>query len=182
MLRDVAQLVARHVRDVEAVGSSPAIPTPKKPLVNARGFFYDRFTPFPPKIAVILVKTTAMKNPAYNTVMPYLILPGAIRFLEFAREVFGARVLEKVMRDEQLIMHGEVQIGESIIMFADATETFVVQTTGLFVNVDDADAVYKKALAQGASAVTPISDQPYGRSGGILDPTGNTWWITSGAR
>lgn len=27
ILRDVAQLVARHVRDVEAAGSSPVIPT-----------------------------------------------------------------------------------------------------------------------------------------------------------
>jgi PhnB protein len=27
--------------------------------------------------------------------------------------------------------------------------------------------------------VLPLSDQNYGRSGGVKDPAGNIWWITS---
>jgi uncharacterized glyoxalase superfamily protein PhnB len=45
--------------------------------------------------------------------------------------------------------------------------------------VDDADKTYETALNNNAITVTEISDQSYGRSGGVKDLFGNTWWITS---
>jgi uncharacterized glyoxalase superfamily protein PhnB len=115
----------------------------------------------------------------YQTVMPYLILKNAAAFIEFTQKVFNAKVLNKHMRDDTIIIHAEVKIGDSIIMFADSTEQYAQQPTGFFIYVDDADDVYNNALANGASAVTPVSDQPYGRSGGAKDAFGNTWWITT---
>lgn len=115
----------------------------------------------------------------YNTVMPYLIINNAEGFLKFTQEVFGAIEKMKVMRDETTIMHAEIKIGESCIMFAGANEQFGVQNAGLYINVADADATYKKALEAGATSVMEPSDQSYGRSGGVKDPSGNTWWITS---
>ena len=50
---------------------------------------------------------------------------------------------------------------------------------GLFIYVEDADETYKKAIEEGATVVTTLSDQAYGRSGGVKDPFGNTWWITA---
>ena len=120
------------------------------------------------------------KIPAnYQTVMPYLIIKDAAKFITFTENVFAATQGHKAMRDENAIMHGEVVIGESIIMFADATEQFQIQNAGMFVYVADADEAYQKAIDEGASIVSPLSDQPYGRSGGVKDPFGNTWWITS---
>ena len=49
----------------------------------------------------------------------------------------------------------------------------------LMINVDDADATYQDALNNGATVVTTLADQSYGRSGGVKDAFGNTWWITS---
>ena len=115
----------------------------------------------------------------YNTVMPYLILKNASQFIDFMTEVFEAEVTYKAMRDEKTIMHAELKIGDSKIMFADATEQWRVQPANLFIYVDEADVVYNKAKLKGAEAVTPMSDQSYGRSGGVKDPFGNTWWITS---
>lgn len=121
-----------------------------------------------------------MKIPQnYQRVMPYLILENASDFIGFTQKVFGAKETEKVMRDENTIMHAEVMIGESTIMFADATEKFKVSNSGLFVYVEDADETYKSALKNGGSVVTELANQPYGRSGGIKDPFGNIWWITS---
>ena len=40
--RDVAQLVARHVRDVEAAGSSPVISTKKTNALSNRAFVVKR--------------------------------------------------------------------------------------------------------------------------------------------
>ena len=115
----------------------------------------------------------------YQTVMPYLIIKDAAKFIEFTERVFGAIKGYIAMRDENIIMHGEVMIGESTIMFADAAEQFQMRAQGLFVYVADADETYNKALSEGATVVTPLSDQPYGRSGGIKDPFEITWWITS---
>lgn len=115
----------------------------------------------------------------YQTIMPYLIVKNAANFLAFTQKVFNAEEKIKHMRDEQIIMHAEVMIGESIIMFADSTGQHTERTAGMFVYVENADETFKKALDEGATSLTPLSDQPYGRSGGVLDPFGNTWWITT---
>jgi PhnB protein len=119
------------------------------------------------------------KHSRYQTVMPYLIVKDAEKFIAFVKDVFDARETYKAMRDVNTIMHGEVMIKESTIMFADATAEYASQSAGLFVYVDDADVTYEKAIASGATIITELSDQPYGRSGGVKDPFGNTWWITS---
>ncbi|WP_421978678.1 VOC family protein [Roseivirga seohaensis] len=122
-----------------------------------------------------------MKIPeGHQSVMPYLILPEAENFSEFAKQVFDAKVsLTRLREDEKTIMHSELIIGNSTIMFAGATEQFSPQTANLFVYVDNADETYKKALDNGASSVMGLSNQDYGRTCGVLDPFGNTWWITS---
>ena len=117
--------------------------------------------------------------PGFQRVMPYLVINNATAFFIFMKKVFDAAEKIKIMRDDTHIMHGELQIGESTIMFADSTEDFKVQTAGLFVYVQDADETYNKALEEGATSLTEISDQDYGRTGGVTDPFGNVWWITS---
>jgi PhnB protein len=114
----------------------------------------------------------------YTRVTPYLIVENAAAFIEFTQKVFGAEERFKAMRDEQLIMHAEISIGGSVIMVADATELYKSQPAGLFIYVDDCDAVYKNALANGATSKSEPADQSYGRSAGVNDAFGNTWWIT----
>ena len=115
----------------------------------------------------------------YQTVMPYLIVQDAEKFMTFMKEVFGAVEVYKAMRDEHVIMHGEVTVGDSTIMFADATDQFGTRPAGMFIYVADTDATYQKALDAGAIGVMPPADQPYGRSCGIRDPFDNDWWPTS---
>ena len=117
--------------------------------------------------------------PDYQQVMPYLIIKDAPAFMKFMEDIFGAKEKMKHMRDEGVIMHAEITVGESVIMFADSTADYVPTTGGFFIYVPDADATYNKAIAAGASSIMPVSDMPYGRSGGIKDPFGNTWWPTT---
>jgi PhnB protein len=114
----------------------------------------------------------------YQQIMPYLIVNNASGFLDFTKTVFDAEEKLKHMRDADTIMHAEIQIGVSVIMFADTTPEYPPQTAGLFIYVDHADDVYRKALEAGAVGIMEVADQPYGRSGGVQDPFGNTWWIT----
>lgn len=115
----------------------------------------------------------------YQTIMPYLIVENAAEFLKFTKKVFGAEEKHKTMRTETLIMHAEISIGGSVIMFADATPEHLKLGAGLFAYVDNCDVVYQQALANGATAIMVPADQSYGRSAGIADPFGNTWWLTS---
>ncbi|MDO3644628.1 VOC family protein [Mucilaginibacter sp. L3T2-6] len=115
----------------------------------------------------------------YQQLMPYLIVENASKFIDFTRNVFGATEKFKTMRDERTIMHAEVSIGDSVIMFADATEQYLPQNAGMFLYVDDCDEIFNKAIDNGATEIMPPADQSYGRSAGIKDPFGNAWWITS---
>jgi len=122
-------------------------------------------------------KPTIPEN--YQTIKPYLILKDAAKFIDFAVGVFDATLMVSEKRQDASIMHAEVRIGESTIMLADSSSSFGVCTAGLFVYVENADDTYSKAIHSGAIVIMEPADQPYGRSCGILDPFGNTWWITT---
>ncbi len=115
----------------------------------------------------------------YQTITPYLIVKNAAAFIEFTQKVFNAQLLNKHMRDEKIIQHAEIKIGNSIIMFADSVEQYAPQPAGFFIYVDNADDAHKSALNNGAVSITEVAEQSYGRSGGVKDAFGNTWWITS---
>ena len=115
----------------------------------------------------------------YQQVMPYLIVPQPEALLQFAKEVLGATE-KMIMKDEDgTFRHCELLVGESVIMFSVSMEGMPPYPAGLFVYVADADAAYEKALQLGAVSVMPVADQPYGRSGGVRDTNGNTWWLTT---
>lgn len=115
----------------------------------------------------------------YQRVMPYLILKNAAAFENFMKNVFDATEKYKAMRDDNTIMHAEVRVGESVIMFAESGDQFEPNTAGMFIYVEDVDATYKKALAEGATSKMEPATMDYGRSSGVSDPFGNVWWITS---
>ncbi|NIG54919.1 VOC family protein [Chitinophaga sp. Cy-1792] len=118
-----------------------------------------------------------MKIPeGYNQVMPYLILPDGEKFFDFTAKVFGATEKERSFLDN-VFKHGEIMIGNCCIMFSSTKDDWQPQPAGLFIYVADADQTFKKALENGCETVMEVTDQPYGRSGGVKDPFGNTWWI-----
>jgi uncharacterized glyoxalase superfamily protein PhnB len=114
--------------------------------------------------------------PHYNRLMPYLIIPTAFKFIDFMKNVFGATEQVIVPRSEGLIMHGELRIGESVIMFADTTDTINAKPAGIFIYMDKVDALYAKALAAGATSLMQPTRQEYGYTCGFHDPFGNDWW------
>lgn len=115
----------------------------------------------------------------YQTVMPYLILKDAPGFLSFTQKLLGAKELQKIMADDGEIMHAEIKIGDSTIMFGESNARWKPQPAGLYIHVEDCDKSYKKALELGAESVMEPSDQNYGRAAGVKDPFGNTWWLTT---
>ena len=122
-----------------------------------------------------------MKIPSqYNRVMPYMIIPNASAFIVFMKEVFGAEEQIIVPREEGVIMHGELRIGDAVIMFADVTDQFTARPCGVFIYVESVDDTYKKAIAAGAISVMEPGKQSYGYTCGFKDAFGNDWWPCEG--
>jgi PhnB protein len=117
--------------------------------------------------------------PGYNQVMPYLILDDPERFFEFTKTVFDAVEKSRHTDATRGLVHGEVLIGKACIMFGGRSGDWPPMTSGLFVYVSDADAYFTKAIGAGATVVMELTNQEYGRTCGVKDPCGNTWWITS---
>ncbi len=116
----------------------------------------------------------------YLPIMPYLIIPNAKAFVTFMKTVFGAEEQLLIDRSETLIMHGELRIGPAVIMFADATEQFKERAAGMFIYVEGVDAIYAKAMANGATTLMTPVKQEYGYTAGFQDAWDNQWWIVEG--
>ena len=119
--------------------------------------------------------------PQYNRLMPYLIVPGAYSFIDFMKVVFGATEQLIVPRSEGVIMHGELRIGDGVIMFADTTEEIGARPAGMFIYVENVNETYARALAARAiSAMEPVK-MDYGYTCGFKDVFGNDWWPVEAA-
>jgi len=119
-----------------------------------------------------------MKIPAhYNQIMPYLMVKTGAEFIAFTKEVFGATEQLIVPRPDGSVMHGELRIGEGVIMFADANEDYKPVANGLCLLVESADETHRKGLAAGAFSIQEPGDMEYGRGAGFQDKFGNTWWL-----
>jgi PhnB protein len=125
--------------------------------------------------------------PGYQTVTPYIVFRDAAKAIDFYKQAFGATERMRQKKNGK-IAHAEIQIGNSPIMIVDEFPDFPymrgAQTLGgspvhIFLSVDDADAVAAKALAAGAKTIMEMSDKDYGRTGGVEDPFGLIWWITT---
>lgn len=121
----------------------------------------------------------------HHTLTPYLIVKDGAAALEFYAAAFGAIIGEKMMTPDGRVMHAELQIGDSPVMLgehqgvvAEATPNYA--PVSLYAYVEDADAVFAKAIAAGAQEVAPMESKFYGnREGGVADPFGVTWWLAT---
>ena len=110
--------------------------------------------------------------------MPYIIINDASAFLEFTKKVFNAS--EQIIvsgEGERKIMHGEIKIFDAVIMFADKPEGLTERPCGMFIYVENVDAVYEKAMTEKAMSLMPPMQQEYGYTAGFQDAFGNQWWI-----
>jgi PhnB protein len=117
----------------------------------------------------------------FRTLTPYLLVPGAANLINFYKEAFGAEEIFRVPRPGgNLIMHAEVRIAGSMVELADATAEFKPRASSNILYVPDVDAVFHRAVEEGATSLAAPADRPWGdRDGAVKDPGGNTWYITT---
>jgi uncharacterized glyoxalase superfamily protein PhnB len=116
----------------------------------------------------------------FHTVVPYLTVDDAGGMLKFIEQAFDGKVTYCMKSDDGAVRHAEAKIGDSMVMVGQARDDWKSKSVNLCLYVPDCDAVYKKALTAGAKVVREMATQFYGdRTGGVEDPQGNTWWIST---
>ena len=105
---------------------------------------------------------------------------GAVEFLAFLRQAFGAEVTHKNEGRDGSIGHAKIGIGDSVVECSEAHGEWGARPMALHLYVPDADAGYHAALSAGAKSLSEPKDQPYGeRSGNVIDGWGNHWYIAT---
>ena len=79
------------------------------------------------------------------------------------------------------VMHAEFRIDDSVVMVGDAGGQWPAIPTFVHVYVDDVDQTYRRALDSGGVSVQAPQQRPgdADKRGGVRDPGGNTWWIST---
>ena len=127
-----------------------------------------------------IMKKNSYIPKGYNAVMPALAFKGADAAINWYVKVLGAKEKMRFDNPDKTIGHAEITIGDSVVFLADenlqynkSPKTLNGNSVNLCVYVQDADAVIKKAVDNGAKLIMPAADQFYGdRSGRFEDPFG----------
>jgi uncharacterized glyoxalase superfamily protein PhnB len=107
----------------------------------------------------------------YRSVTPRLVVADVAAQVRFLRDVFDARGEVEPGRP------AEVRIGDSVVMISSTDERDPFPAF-LYVYVDDADEVFRRATDAGAEVIEAPLDTPYGdRRAMVRDPSGNIFQI-----
>jgi PhnB protein len=115
-----------------------------------------------------------------TSIAPWITVGDTATALAFYRDAFAATELERTEDP-----HGTVIVAHLAI---DGADFWVQHESGLepprqeeairmILSVDDPDAVYGRALAAGAVAITPVYEGHGWRIGRVADPGGHHWEI-----
>ena len=116
----------------------------------------------------------------YHTVTPFLLVKEASKVIEFLKKAFGAVESSRHTLPDGSIMHAEIRIGDSNVMLAEASAKWPAMPSMLYLYVQDVDSIYKKAVQAGGKSLREPTNEFYGdRSAGVMDASGNQWWIAT---
>jgi uncharacterized glyoxalase superfamily protein PhnB len=125
-----------------------------------------------------------------STIMPALRYHDAPAAIEWLCNVIGFERHAIFPGDNGTIAHAELTLDGGMIMLGSERDDEYgrgfkspgalggVETRSAYIVVPDADAVYARATAAGATIVRPMEDTHYGsREFGMKDPEGHSWSV-----
>lgn len=112
-------------------------------------------------------------------VTPFLHPIGAAGLIEFMKQAFAAAEISREQSPEGMIHHAVVRIGDSMIEMGEAHGDAQPMPPALFVNVENLEETYERALSAGATSLQAPTTQGYGRTAWVKDAWDNTWYLTA---
>lgn len=126
-----------------------------------------------------------------HSVTPHLVCAGAADAIAFYTKAFNAIELSRLPGPDGKVMHAQIRIGDSIVMLVDempdcgalSPKALKGTPVTLHLYVEDANAVFARAVAAGASVKFALEDTFWGdRYGVVEDPFGHHWSIATHIR
>lgn len=125
-------------------------------------------------------KGDSYKSPGAPTVQPYMHPLRAEPVVHFLKQAFGAVDLGRHTSPDGVVHHATLKIGDGAFEMGEAQGPYQPMPGMFYLYVPDVDALYRRALAAGATSLYEPTDMPYGdRVGGVKDPFGNEWCIAT---
>lgn len=120
------------------------------------------------------------KPDGHPDVSVYLMANEADAVIDFAKRFLGGELLRAGRRADGTLSHGEIQIGDSIVMISQANEQYPGFPVWLHVYVKDVDATFEQAKAAGVTVIQePSSGGDGDRRAGLQDGSDNIWWVST---
>ena len=124
-----------------------------------------------------------------RTLTPELFCAGAADAIEFYKKAFGAVEVMRFPGPDGKLMHSEIRIGDSSLWIMDemkgapGPKSLKGSPVNIHMQVEDVDAVVKKAVDAGAKITMPLADQIWGdRYAKLDDPFGHHWSVATHIR
>lgn len=124
-------------------------------------------------------------QPFRSSIEPWLAVRGGARAVAFYAAAFGAVEIFH-LEDPSGAVVSRLAIEGASFWLSDESpendnyspESLSGSTTRMILTVADPDAVYARAVAAGATAVSPVTNAYGWRSGRVADPFGHHWEIS----
>jgi PhnB protein len=125
------------------------------------------------------------------SISPHIVVPDADAAADWYVRALGAVERSRVPLPDGKVMTVELSFGDSLVHVASEFPEFGILSpaaiggtaTVLQVEVDDADAAWKRAVDAGAEVLHELADQFWGeRQGQLTDPFGHRWNIAQRLR
>lgn len=114
------------------------------------------------------------------SVNPYLHPRRAEPLISFLKRAFNAEEVAKYASPDGVVHHAQIRVGDSVIEMGEAHGEYDTMPAMFYLYVPNMEAVYRQALAAGATSFQEPADQPYGdRNAGVKDNFGNKWYIAT---
>jgi PhnB protein len=112
-----------------------------------------------------------------TTIAPWLSVPDGTAALEFYQAGFGAEELYR-LEDEGKIAVAQLSLDGAefwIQTDVDSSPTAGTLSVRMIVTVEDPDQMFDRAVAAGATIVSPVRNAHGWRTGRVADPFGHHW-------
>jgi PhnB protein len=136
-------------------------------------------------------QTNRASSSTARAITPHLVVGGAAQAADWYQQAFGAQVGARIPVPGGKFIQIEVRVGDATVMLADEFPDLGVLSPltlggtygALDIATEDADALWDRAVAAGATVHQPLQDMFWGdRHGQLIDPFGHRWGISQHLR
>ncbi|MCG3138469.1 MAG: hypothetical protein HJJLKODD_02334 [Phycisphaerae bacterium] len=125
----------------------------------------------------------------HYTLTPHLVVQNCKEAMGWYKKALGAEeICQMTTPDGQCIVHAEMKVGNSMFYMCEANPQWGARSpqmlngtpVTLHLYVEDADAVFNRAVQAGATVTMPLDNAMWGdRYGKFTDPYGHYWSVAT---